>query len=129
LGVHGPSEVPPAAFAWSDAAWQPPGADDLVLYELHVGTFTAEATFDAAARELPALRALGVTAVELMPVCAFPGARNWGYDGVYPYAVHHDYGGPLGLKRFVDSAHAAGLAVHLDVVYNHLGPEGNYLAD
>ena len=99
----------------------------MVLYELHVGTFTEAGTLDAAAERLMALRDLGVTAVELMPVAQFPGERNWGYDGVFPYAVQHSYGGPAALKRFVDRAHGLGLGVVLDVVYNHLGPEGNYL--
>jgi maltooligosyltrehalose trehalohydrolase len=101
--------------------------DRLVLYELHVGTFTEEGTLDAAVAWLPALSALGVTCVELLPVQPFPGARNWGYDGVYPWAVHEAYGGPEALARFVDAAHGHGLGVCLDVVFNHLGPEGNYL--
>ena len=94
---------------------------------MHVGTFTPEGTFAAAAARLPALLALGVTAIELMPVAEFPGRRNWGYDGVHLYAPHHDYGGPEGLKQLVDAAHTLGLGVVLDVVYNHVGPEGNYL--
>jgi maltooligosyltrehalose trehalohydrolase len=98
----------------------------MVLYELHVGTFTPEGTFDSAIVELPRLRELGVNAVEVMPVAHFPGWRNWGYDGVFPFAVQHSYGGAAGLKRLVDAAHAHGIAVVLDVVYNHLGPEGNY---
>ena len=102
---------------------------DLVVYELHVGTFSPEGTFAGVAARLPYLRDLGVTAVELMPVAAFPGERNWGYDGVYLYAPHTAYGGPDGLKRLVDACHAHGLALILDVVYNHLGPEGNYLGD
>ncbi|MEU1311299.1 malto-oligosyltrehalose trehalohydrolase [Streptomyces cinnamoneus] len=101
-----------------------PGA---VLYELHVGTFTPEGTFDAAARRLPHLAALGITHVELMPVCPFPGRHGWGYDGVAPWAVHEPYGGPAGLMRFVDTAHGLGLGVVLDVVHNHLGPSGNHL--
>jgi maltooligosyltrehalose trehalohydrolase len=127
-GVHGLSEVvDPNAFRWRDASWRGVSLADLVIYELHVGTFTPEGTFDAAAARLPELRALGITAVELMPVAEFPGRRNWGYDGVALYAPHHAYGGPDGLKRFVNMAHAIGLGVILDVVYNHLGPEGNYL--
>ena len=127
-GVHALSEViDPSAFAWRDAAWPGVGLPDYVIYELHVGTFTPEGTFDAAAARLPELRALGITAVELMPVAEFPGERNWGYDGVDLYAPHHAYGGPAGLKRFVDAAHALGIGVVLDVVYNHVGPEGNYL--
>ena len=101
--------------------------EDCVVYELHVGTFTPEGTFDAVIPELPELAALGITAIEIMPVAEFPGRRNWGYDGVDLYAPHHSYGGPAGLKRFVDACHARGLGVILDVVYNHLGPEGNHL--
>lgn len=127
-GVHGPSVVIDEGFRWTDAAWRGHAPDELVVYELHTGTFTREGTFDAIHAHLPALRDLGVTALEIMPVAQFPGARNWGYDGVYPFAVQHSYGGPVGLKRLVDAAHAAGLSVLLDVVYNHLGPEGNYLA-
>jgi maltooligosyltrehalose trehalohydrolase len=127
-GVHGPSRVvAPGTFPWTDAAWPGIARDELVFYELHVGTFTPEGTFAGVARKLPYLRDLGVTAVELMPVAAFPGARNWGYDGVFPYAPHAAYGGPDGLKALVDACHAHGLALFLDVVYNHLGPEGNYL--
>ncbi|MGW2437608.1 alpha-amylase family glycosyl hydrolase, partial [Streptomyces goshikiensis] len=100
---------------------------DAVLYELHIGTFTPEGTFDAAAARLPHLTALGVTHVELMPVCPFPGRHGWGYDGIAPWAVHEPYGGPAGLARFVDAAHTAGLGVVLDVVHNHLGPSGNHL--
>jgi maltooligosyltrehalose trehalohydrolase len=127
-GVHGPSRtVDHAAFGWTDAGWSPPPLDEAVLYELHVGTFTPEGTFDAAVERLPHLADLGVTAVELLPVNAFPGTHGWGYDGVGLWAVHEPYGGPDGLKRLVDACHAAGLAVVLDVVYNHLGPSGNYL--
>ncbi|MBE7544654.1 MAG: malto-oligosyltrehalose trehalohydrolase [Bryobacteraceae bacterium] len=128
FGVHGPSRVvDPAAFAWSDQAWSGLPLRDYVAYEMHTGTFTPEGTFDAAIARLPYLRELGVTALEIMPVAEFPGARNWGYDGVSLFAPHRDYGGPGGLKRLVDACHRAGLAVILDVVYNHLGPEGNYL--
>lgn len=126
-GVHGPSEVWDARrYAWRHAF---PGVplEDLVFYELHLGTFTPEGTLDAAAARLRDLVDLGVTCVELLPVQPFPGARNWGYDGVALHAVHEAYGGPEALQRFVDQAHALGLAVCLDVVYNHLGPEGNYL--
>jgi maltooligosyltrehalose trehalohydrolase len=127
-GVHGPSRVvAPAAFRWRDAGWTGVARADLVFYELHVGTFTPAGTFAAVAEKLPYLRDLGVTAVELMPVAAFPGERNWGYDGVFPYAPHVAYGGVEGLKALVDACHAQGLALFLDVVYNHLGPEGNYL--
>jgi maltooligosyltrehalose trehalohydrolase len=126
-GPHGPSRLvdlgpPPSPFT-------PPALRDLVFYELHCGTFTPEGTFDAAVGRIGHLAALGVTAIEVMPVAAFPGARGWGYDGVALYAVHAAYGGPAGLRRFVDACHAAGLAVFLDVVYNHLGPDGNYLAE
>ncbi len=129
-GVHGPSRVvDPAAFRWSDADWRGIETPDLLIYELHVGTFTPEGSFDAVADRLPYLCELGVTAIELMPVAEFPGRRNWGYDGVHPYAPQSSYGGPEGLRRLVDAAHGVGLAVFLDVVYNHLGPEGNYLAE
>ena len=126
-GVHGLSAVAPERHRWSDGAWRGMPLDQLVFYELHVGTFTEEGTFDAVIPRLPELGALGVTAVELMPVAEFPGGRNWGYDGVFPYAAQSTYGGPEGLMRLVDAAHAAGIAVCLDVVYNHLGPEGNVL--
>jgi maltooligosyltrehalose trehalohydrolase len=129
-GVHGPSAVVRTdRFAWADKAWRGVRREDLVFYELHVGTFTPEGTFDAVIPRLKALRDLGVTAVQLMPVGQFPGRRNWGYDGVQPCAAQDSYGGPHGLQRLVDACHAAGLAVFLDVVYNHLGPEGNYLAE
>lgn len=125
-GVHGPSEVVDvASFEWTDGAWTGVPLADTVLYELHVGTFTAAGTFDAAIGELDRLVELGVTTIELMPVAAFPGTRNWGYDGVFPFATQASYGGPAGLARLVDAAHSKGLAVVLDVVYNHFGPEGN----
>jgi maltooligosyltrehalose trehalohydrolase len=127
-GVHGPSRVVDhAAFAWGDASWRAGPLASAVIYELHVGTFTPAGTFEAAIARLDYLRELGATHVELMPVGEFPGARGWGYDGVDLYAPHHAYGGPEGLKRLVDGCHARGLAVILDVVYNHLGPAGNYL--
>ena len=127
-GVHGESQVWDARrHAWSHA-FAGISPEDLVFYELHVGTFTDQGTLDAAAARLDDLVALGVTCVELMPVQPFPGDRNWGYDGVYLHAVHEGYGGPDALQRFVDHAHGLGLGVCLDVVYNHLGPEGNYLA-
>ncbi|HZZ83756.1 MAG TPA: malto-oligosyltrehalose trehalohydrolase [Anaeromyxobacteraceae bacterium] len=127
-GVHGPSQLfDPAAFRWSTSGWRGLPPERLVFYEVHLGTFTTEGTLDAAAARLPELAELGVTCVELMPVQPFPGDRNWGYDGVSLHAVHEGYGGPEALQRFVDRAHAVGLAVCLDVVYNHLGPEGNYL--
>jgi len=122
-GVRGPSELAdPGAFSWTDAAWPGLALDDLVVYELHVGTFTEEGTFDALVPRLAELRELGITAIELMPVATFPGERGWGYDGLYTYAPHPAYGGPAGLARLVDAAHAAGLGVILDVVYNHVGP-------
>jgi maltooligosyltrehalose trehalohydrolase len=127
-GVHGPTEiVDPAAFRWTDRNWRGLPLQDYVIYELHVGAFTPQGTLDAAIQRFSYLRQLGVTVVELMPVAAFPGTRNWGYDGVSLYAVQASYGGPEALRRFVNAAHAAGLAVVLDVVYNHLGNEGNYL--
>jgi maltooligosyltrehalose trehalohydrolase len=126
--VDGPSEVVDTrSFAWTDDGWRGIALGESVTYELHVGTFTPEGTFDAAIAHLDALAELGVTAVEPMPVAEFPGARNWGYDGVFPFAPESSYGGPLGFQRFVDAAHARELAVVLDVVYNHLGPEGNVL--
>lgn len=125
-GVHGPSAVADPAFAWHDADWHGVPWADLILYELHVGTFTPEGTFDAAVRQLDRLRDLGVNALEVMPVAQFPGWRNWGYDGVYPFCVQNSYGGIAGFKRFIDAAHERGISVLLDVVYNHLGPEGNY---
>jgi len=127
-GVHGASRIlDHADFAWTDAAWQAPPLEGAVIYELHIGTFTPEGTFDGAQSKLDALRDLGITHVELMPVASFPGVRGWGYDGVALFAPHEPYGGPDALKRFVDACHARGLAVLLDVVYNHLGPAGNYL--
>ncbi|MCZ7525999.1 MAG: malto-oligosyltrehalose trehalohydrolase [Acidimicrobiia bacterium] len=128
-GVHGPSAVVDPEFPWSDAGWSPPPLPRWVLYELHVGTFSPEGTFDGVVPHLDRLADLGVTAVELMPVAEFPGPRNWGYDGVDLFAAHHGYGGLDGLRRLVDACHSRGLAVVLDVVYNHLGPEGNHLPD
>jgi maltooligosyltrehalose trehalohydrolase len=126
-GVHQPSAVfISETYRWADAGWKGVARHDLVVYELHVGTFTRAGTFDGVASRLEELRELGVTAIELMPVAQFPGNRNWGYDGAYPYAVQNSYGGPRELQRLVDRAHQAGLAVILDVVYNHLGPEGSY---
>jgi maltooligosyltrehalose trehalohydrolase len=126
-GVHGPSEVIDLRFEWTDSEWRNPPLRDHVIYELHVGTFTDAGTFDGVVETIPHLVDLGVTAIELMPVAQFPGRRNWGYDGVDLYAVQNSYGGAEGLARLVDACHSAGLAVFLDVVYNHLGPEGNYL--
>jgi maltooligosyltrehalose trehalohydrolase len=127
-GVHGPSQVVDPRFSWDDDHWSGLPLRDYVIYELHVGTFSPEGTFDAVIPYLDELKELGLTALELMPAAQFPGERNWGYDGVYPYAAQNSYGGPQGLKRLVNACHQRGLAVVLDVVYNHLGPEGNYLA-
>jgi maltooligosyltrehalose trehalohydrolase len=127
-GVHGPSRlVDHDAFAWTDQGWVGRDLRFAVTYELHVGTFTPEGTFDAVIPRLDHLVDLGVDVVELLPVAEFPGTRGWGYDGVDLYAPHHAYGGPDGLKRLVDACHGKGLAVVIDVVYNHLGPAGNYL--
>jgi maltooligosyltrehalose trehalohydrolase len=127
-GVHGLSRpIDHSAFQWRHSLWQSAPLSSAIIYELHIGTFTPAGTFDAAADRLGYLRDLGVTHVELMPVSEFPGARGWGYDGVDLYAPHHSYGGPDAMKRFVDAAHGHRLGVILDVVYNHLGPEGNYL--
>ncbi|HVW80472.1 MAG TPA: malto-oligosyltrehalose trehalohydrolase [Mycobacteriales bacterium] len=124
-GVHGPSQAfDVSTHAWNDDGFVAVPARDLVIYELHIGTFSDEGTFDAAVEHLDDLAALGINAVEPMPIAAFPGVRNWGYDGVFPYAVQESYGGPAGFQRFVDACHQRGLAVILDVVYNHLGPEG-----
>jgi malto-oligosyltrehalose trehalohydrolase len=126
-GVHGPSRVVDPWFEWMDSGWPGLPLKDYIIYELHVGTFDQAGTFDGVIAHLAELKELGITAIELMPVAQFPGTRNWGYDGVYPFAVQDSYGGPAGLKRLVNAAHREGLAVVLDVVYNHLGPEGNYL--
>ncbi len=128
-GVHGPSRVIDPAFDRQDENWSGPSLEDYIFYEIHVGAFTPEGTFDAVIPRLDSLAELGVTSLELMPVAQFSGRRNWGYDGVYPFAVQNSYGGPGGLRRLVDACHARGLSVTLDVVYNHLGPEGNYLRD
>jgi maltooligosyltrehalose trehalohydrolase len=127
--VHGPSEVfDPQAFDWKDEQWRGRPWEETVIYELHVGTFTPEGTFRAVEQKLDYLRDLGVTAVELMPVADFPGKRNWGYDGVLPYAPDSSYGRPEDLKHLVQAAHSKGLMIFLDVVYNHFGPDGNYLS-
>ena len=129
-GVHGSSEVVDhKSFIWDDSGWGGVALNDMVLYELHIGAFTSEGTFDAAIPRLDDLAAIGINAIEIMPLAQFPGERNWGYDGAYPYAVQNSYGGPVGLKRLVDAAHQKGISVILDVVYNHLGPEGNYLSE
>jgi maltooligosyltrehalose trehalohydrolase len=128
-GIRGPSHtIDHREFGWTDAAWTGRPLSSAVLYELHVGTFTPDGTFDGVIDRLAYLRDLGVDAIELMPIAEFPGRRGWGYDGVLLFAPHHAYGGPDGLKRLVDAAHAHGIAVVLDVVYNHLGPSGNHLA-
>jgi len=128
-GVHGPSQVIDPHFPWSDDTWAGLPLRDFVIYEVHVGTYTPEGTLTAIIPHLDTLKDLGITALEIMPVAQFPGGRNWGYDGAYPFAVQNTYGGPAALKELVNACHARGLAVILDVVYNHLGPEGNYLAD
>lgn len=129
-GVHGPSRiVDPDDFAWSDQDWRGLPLKEFIIYELHTGTFTPEGTFESIIPRLEHLKQLGITAIELMPVAEFPGGRNWGYDGAYPYAPQSTYGGPPGLKRLIDACHKAGLAFILDVVYNHLGPEGNYFGE
>ena len=127
-GVNGPSRVVDhAAFQWTDGEYQPIPLDAAIVYELHVGTFTPEGTFDGVVTKLDHLLQLGITHIELMPICEFSGPRGWGYDGVDLYAPHSAYGGPGGLKRLVNACHAKGLGVILDVVYNHSGPEGCYL--
>ena len=128
-GVHGPSQVCSREFPWNDHQWQGIAQEDLVLYELHIGTFTDKGTFDAAIDRLDELVDLGITALELMPVADSAGRWNWGYDGVGWFAPRRTFGTPNDFRRLVDAAHAKGLAVILDVVYNHLGPEGNYLGD
>jgi maltooligosyltrehalose trehalohydrolase len=129
-GVHGPSRiVDPNSFPWSDANWAGIPLKDFIIYELHTGTFTSEGTFESVIPHLPYLRDLGITAIEIMPVAEFPGNRNWGYDGASLYPPQSSYGGPTGLKRLVDACHQHSLAVVMDVVYNHLGPEGNYLPE
>ena len=129
-GVHGASQVVDLWVQnWTDDAWKGIALQDMIIYELHVGTFTTERTFDGIISKLDYLKDLGINTLELMPVAQFPGTRNWGYDGVYPYAVQHSYGGAQGLQKLVNACHEKGLAVVLDVVYNHLGPEGNYLSE
>ncbi|HET6314790.1 MAG TPA: malto-oligosyltrehalose trehalohydrolase [Chloroflexia bacterium] len=129
-GVHGPSEVVDPAFPWGDGGtWQGLALEETVIYEVHIGTATPDGTFESFIEKLPYLKSLGVNTMEIMPVADFPGERNWGYDGVDLYAPANAYGGPEGLKRLVDAAHSQGIAVLQDVVYNHLGPDGNYLRD
>jgi maltooligosyltrehalose trehalohydrolase len=127
-GVHGPSEVVDhRRYTWKDGGWRGRPFAGLIFYEMHVGTFTPEGTFEAVIPRLDELASVGINAIELMPVAQYPGSRNWGYDGVFLYAVQNSYGGPEGLKRLVDACHRRGIAVFLDVIYNHLGTEGNYL--
>jgi len=129
-GVHGPSRiVDPASFRWTDQGWPGIPLRDLIIYEFHTGTFAREGSFESVIPRLPYLRDLGITALEIMPVAEVPGNRNWGYDGASLYAPQSSYGGPIGLKKLVDACHQHGLAVVLDVVYNHLGPEGSYLPE
>ncbi|HVX11121.1 MAG TPA: malto-oligosyltrehalose trehalohydrolase [Pirellulales bacterium] len=129
-GLHGSSQsIDHSTFEWDDRGWQAPPLPSAVVYELHVGTFTPEGTFDAVIDRLPHLTELGITHVELMPVNEFPGRRGWGYDSVDIFAPHHGYGGPEGLKRLIDACHRAHLAVIIDVIYNHMGPTGNYLSE
>ena len=128
-GVHKASQtVDHTYFKWNDGNWKNMPIQEMVIYELHVGTFTPEGTFEAIIPRLDELKEIGINALEIMPVAQFPGNRNWGYDGVYPYAVQNSYGGPEALKKLVDACHQKGIAVILDVVYNHLGPEGNYFS-
>jgi maltooligosyltrehalose trehalohydrolase len=127
-GVHGPSQlVDTDAFLWTDQSWTGRALESSIFYELHVGVYTPEGTFDALIPYLSELTELGITTIEIMPIAQFPGSRNWGYDGTYPFAPQNSYGGPAALQRLINAAHGHGLAVALDVVYNHLGPEGNYL--
>ncbi|WKN30760.1 malto-oligosyltrehalose trehalohydrolase [Porifericola rhodea] len=129
-GVHGPSQiVNQESYKWSDSTWKGIPMSEMIMYELHVGTFTSEHNFEGVISKLDHLKELGVNTIEIMPVAQFPGSRNWGYDGVYPFAVQNSYGGVDGLKKLVDHCHQMGIAVVLDVVYNHMGPEGNYLND
>ncbi|MBI5642208.1 MAG: malto-oligosyltrehalose trehalohydrolase [Deltaproteobacteria bacterium] len=129
FGVNGPSELVDHEYPWDDALWRGLGLAEMIIYEIHAGAFTPEGTFEAIIPRLEELKDIGVNAIELMPVAQFPGDRNWGYDGVFPFSVQNSYGGPMGLKRLVNECHGRGIAVILDTVYNHLGPEGNYLHD
>ncbi len=127
-GVHGPSQVIDLhQHQWKDNHWKGLNPDELIIYELHTGTYSPDGTFEGISAKLPELKNLGINAIEIMPVSSFPGTRNWGYDGVFPYAVQESYGGAVQLQKLVDDCHKQGIAVILDVVYNHLGPEGNYL--
>ena len=127
MGVHGASQALDLSYPWQDGGWQPVPLNDYIIYELHVGTFSAAGNFEGVINHLDHLVSLGINAIDIMPVASFPGERNWGYDGVFPFAVQASYGGPRGLQDLVAACHARGIAVILDVVYNHLGPEGNYL--
>jgi maltooligosyltrehalose trehalohydrolase len=128
--VHGPSEVVDhSKMNWTDAGWSGIALEEMIIYELHVGTFTSEGTFEAIIPRLKELYEFGINAIELMPIAQFPGNRNWGYDGVFPYAAQHSYGGSEGLKKLVDAAHQQGIAIVLDVIYNHFGPEGDCTSD
>ncbi|WP_437919865.1 malto-oligosyltrehalose trehalohydrolase [Sphingobacterium sp. LRF_L2] len=127
LGVHGPSAIVDIDFNWQDQNYSPPAFNELIIYELHVGTFTSTGTFHAITEKIPYLKELGINAIEIMPIAQFPGNRNWGYDGVFSFAVQHAYGGAKELQKLVNACHQEGIAVFLDVVYNHFGPEGNYL--
>jgi maltooligosyltrehalose trehalohydrolase len=128
-GVHGPSQLVHHNYLWEDQDWKGIPLKEMIIYELHTGTFTTEGTFEAIIPKLDYLLELGVNAIEIMPISQFPGGRNWGYDGVFPFAPQNSYGGVDGLKRLVNACHKKGVAVVLDVVYNHMGPEGNYLND
>jgi maltooligosyltrehalose trehalohydrolase len=129
-GVHGPScVINHNEFVWTDHSWRGIPLNEMIIYEIHVGTFTTQGSLEAVISKLDYLKRLGITAIELMPFAQFPGKRNWGYDGTYPFSVQNSYGGPAGLKKLVNASHEQGLAVILDLVYNHLGPEGNYLAE
>jgi len=127
-GVHGPSAVVDLDYEWTDQQWKNLPLQDYIIYELHVGAFTPQRTFAGVVEKLDYLLDLGINAIEIMPVAQFPGERNWGYDGVYPFATQISYGGPSGFQQLVDACHSKGIAVILDVVYNHMGPEGNYLS-
>jgi len=128
-GVHGPSAIIDKFFDWTDTTWQGIEPAEMILYELHTGAFTASGNFQGIISKLDYLQSLGITAIEIMPIAQFPGHHNWGYDGVFPFAIHNKYGTPADLKQLVNAAHQHGIAVILDVVYNHAGPEGNYLTD
>jgi maltooligosyltrehalose trehalohydrolase len=128
-GIHGPSQVTDPHFDWQEDPWSGLSLSEYIIYEIHVGTFSPEGNFEGIISHLADLKELGITAIELMPIAQFPGSRNWGYDGVFPFAIQNSYGRPENLKRLVNECHKANIAVILDVVYNHLGPEGNYFRD